>query len=123
MKTRRHSNKLSMSHPGPPTPEKYERTRRSNSTSHNRFPNLKKSAVKRNSCDNFDFSKAHLDWHHLECRMEEYRETPIRSTPMDDEMREKTLEIDLRKPLFNSTGRKGLHSLYNAYLWTKIVKA
>ncbi|KAF6134239.1 hypothetical protein GIB67_010038 [Kingdonia uniflora] len=114
METRRHSNKPSMSHPGPLTPEKYERTRYSNSTSHNRFSNLKGSAVKQNSCDNFDFGKAHLGWHYLECRMEKYRETLIRSTPTDDEKREKILEIDTGKPLFNSTGRRGLHSSYNA---------
>ncbi|KAF6152485.1 hypothetical protein GIB67_023179 [Kingdonia uniflora] len=114
METRRHSNKPSMSHPGPPIPEKYERTRCSNNTSHNRFSNLKRSAVKQNSCDNFDFGKAHLGWHHLECRMEKYSETPIRSTPTNDEKREKILEIDTGKPLFNSTGRRGLHSSYNA---------
>ncbi|KAF6165451.1 hypothetical protein GIB67_017933 [Kingdonia uniflora] len=114
METHHHSNKPSMSHPGPPIPEKYEHTRCSNSTSHNRFSNLKRSAVKQNSCDNFDFGKAHLGWHHLECRMEKYRETLIRSTPTDDEKREKIREIDTGKPLFNSTGRRGLHSSYNA---------
>ncbi|KAF6140228.1 hypothetical protein GIB67_000276 [Kingdonia uniflora] len=60
METRLHSNKLSMSHPGPPTPEKYERTRRSKSSSHNQFSNLNRSVMKQNSCDNFDFGKAHL---------------------------------------------------------------
>ncbi|KAF6171664.1 hypothetical protein GIB67_042179 [Kingdonia uniflora] len=113
MEIRCQSNKPSMSHPGPPTPKKYERTRCSNSTSHNQFSSLKRSAVKQNSCYNFDFGKAYLGWHHLEGQMEKYRETPIRSTPMDDEKREKILEIDIGKPLFNSTGHRGLHSSYN----------
>ncbi|KAF6143503.1 hypothetical protein GIB67_029672 [Kingdonia uniflora] len=114
MGTRRHSNKPSISHTGPSTPEKYERTICSNSTSHNRFSNLKRSAVKQNSCDNFDFGKAHLGWHHLECRMEKYRETLIRSTPTDEEKREKILEIDTGKLLFNSTGRRDSPQFYSA---------
>ncbi|KAF6164274.1 hypothetical protein GIB67_010244 [Kingdonia uniflora] len=114
IKIRCHSNKLSMSHPGPPIPEKYECTRHSNSSSHNQFSNHKRSTVKQNGCDNFDFGKAHLGWHHLECRMEGYRETSIRSTPTDDEKREKILEIDPGKLLFNSTRQRGLHSSYKA---------
>ncbi|KAF6139700.1 hypothetical protein GIB67_017344 [Kingdonia uniflora] len=47
MEAHHHINKPSMSHPGPPTPEKYERTRCFNSTSHNRFSNLKRSAGRR----------------------------------------------------------------------------
>ncbi|PIA49539.1 hypothetical protein AQUCO_01300382v1 [Aquilegia coerulea] len=87
-------------HPGPATPEKYERTFRSNSTRHDRGSPLKRNSSKSNSRDTFDWDKTQSgrSWDY-------YRETPIKYGTTDDEKSVKVLEIDPGKPHFNSKHR------------------
>ncbi|KAF5184897.1 Iq-domain 14-like [Thalictrum thalictroides] len=84
-------------HPDPATPEKYERTFRSNSTRHDRGSTLKRNSSKLNSRDTFDWDKTQSgrSWDY-------YRETPMKYGTTDDEKSVKVLEIDPGKPHFNS---------------------
>ncbi|KAF9617562.1 hypothetical protein IFM89_037374 [Coptis chinensis] len=98
--------KSSMSQPGPATPEKYERTIRSNSTRHDRVSPLKRNSSKQNSRDILDWDRTHLSRNCLDRRMDErsrdyYKETLMMTGPTEDEKSDKILEIDPGKPHYN----------------------
>lgn len=83
-------------HPGPATPEKYERKIRSNSTRHERTSTLKRNSSRSSNRDVFD-------WDH-------YKGTPTKYGSTDDEKIDKILEIDPGKPQSNPRHRNLSHT-------------
>ncbi|KAL5727613.1 IQ-domain [Ranunculus cassubicifolius] len=119
--------KPSLSHnPAPVTPEKYERTIRSNSSRHDRShlrrnssrPKSRDSNSRTNSRDIFDWDKAHLAKNGFDQRSwEHYKEGP-RTT--DDEKSDKILEIDPGKPQFTNKNRTTSYSSQQAVVLDRL---
>ncbi|XP_058084983.1 protein IQ-DOMAIN 22-like [Magnolia sinica] len=109
----RHVSKGSQSHPGPATPEKYERPIHVNSAQRDRFAMLKGNASKPNSTDAIDLDKVHVGWNWLDRWMDErswdHRENVTKVGAADDEKNDKILEVDPGKPHFNSKRRSNNH--------------
>ncbi|XP_010255505.1 PREDICTED: protein IQ-DOMAIN 1-like [Nelumbo nucifera] len=99
-------------HPGPATPEKYERSTRANSARHDRTSSLRRNGLKPNISD-INSDKAHVCPNWLENWMNErswdhHKETPVRTDPADDEKSDKILEIDTGKPHLCSKRRHNI---------------
>ncbi|KAL0913121.1 hypothetical protein M5K25_016555 [Dendrobium thyrsiflorum] len=97
------SSKSSRSNPGPPTPEKYESTMRSNASKTNPSGSLKRNSSKKNRMD-----ASHKEqWNWLDQWMEErYWDGREVSKIVEDDKNAKILEVDTGKPTkFNSKRR------------------
>ncbi|KAF8413112.1 hypothetical protein HHK36_001088 [Tetracentron sinense] len=109
------SKSLLSHHPGPATPEKYERAIRTNSTKHDRSSLLKRNDSKSSSRGILNIDKTHMGW--MEERSWENRRevSSLKTGPTDDERSDKILEIDTGKPQFNSKRRNSL--LFPQHTW------
>ncbi|XP_058104812.1 protein IQ-DOMAIN 22-like [Magnolia sinica] len=112
-------NKSSQSHPGPATPEKYERAIRASCTKHAKCATLKRSASKSNRMDVVDHDRIQMGRNLFDHRTDDHRETPKKAGAVEDGKSDKILEIDHGKPNFNSRRKNNnlpsLPSTFNSH--------
>ncbi|XP_072963636.1 protein IQ-DOMAIN 22-like [Typha angustifolia] len=110
-------DKSTRSHPGPPTPEKYEHSTRTNGSKSDRSGSLVRNSSKSAGADAVDRERSHSSgWNWLDRWIEEryWNNQEVTSAAIDDDKSAKILEVDPGKPQFNSKRRSNHNNMQSS---------